>query len=231
MSLGAPLGLAAHPGWRQVLTANLADAEGMLSNEVGTIHADRRPRGGRQAAVMILVADADRPDITFVERAATMRTHPGQIAFPGGGVDPGDADAAAAALRETHEEVGLNPAAVDVLGCLPTAHVAASGFDVVSVVGTWSGREPIGVADPREVAAVHRFAIDALADPAHRVTARHFSGYRGPAFIVDSDADPEPIMIWGFTAHLLDRFLMLGGWERPWDAGRLAEIPRRFLRD
>ncbi len=179
--------------------------------------------------MLALLADARRPDLTFIERAATLRQHAGQMAFPGGGVDAGDTDEVAAALRETSEEIGLDPHAVTVLGRLPAAHVAASGFDVTTVVGLWSGREPVGVVDPLEVSSVHRFAIDDLASPEHRRTVQHPSGYRGPAFLFD-DVPGGPIVVWGFTGHLVDRLLALGGWERPWDRSQVMEIPPRFLR-
>lgn len=210
------------------LVAALADPPDLVWKPVLDVRA---PQGGRRAAVLILLSDTGLPDVTFVERAATLRKHAGQMAFPGGGVDDTDADSAATALREAQEEIGLDPAAVTVLGVLPAAHVAASGFDVVSVVGTWSGAEPIGVVDRGEVESVHRFTIADLSDPGHRFSVRHRSGYVGPAFVFDDPAAPsEKIVIWGFTAHLVDRLLALGGWELPWDEQRFIDIPERFLR-
>lgn len=191
----------------------------------------RAPRGGRSAAVLILLSDTDEPDVTFLERAATLRKHAGQMAFPGGGADDTDADATATALREAQEEVGIAPSAVTVLGTLPAAHVAASGFDVVSVVATWSGNERIWAVDHGEVESVHRFKVSELADAGHRFSVRHRSGYTGPAFVFDDPAAPgEQIVIWGFTAHLVDRLLVFGGWEQPWDRDRFIDIPERFLR-
>ena len=213
------------PGWLEALAARLTDAPGGLES----VSAARPARGGRAAAVLALLADTRRPDLTFIERAATLRQHAGQMAFPGGGVESGDADEVAAALRETHEEIGLDPAAVTVLGRLPVAHVAASGFDVVTVVGLWSGREEIGAVDPLEVSSVHRFTIEDLAAPEHRRTVRHPSGYHGPAFVFD-EAPGGPIVVWGFTGHLVDRLLALGGWERPWDRSLVMDVPPRFLR-
>lgn len=219
--------MTAPAGAFDLLRRNLADPPDLVWKSVVDVRA---PRGGRPAAVLILVSDTEVPDLTFVERAATLRKHAGQMAFPGGGVDPGDAGPAAAALRETHEEIGLPPASVGVLGCLPAAHVAASGFDVVSVVGTWSGDEPIGAVDRAEVESVHRFTLADLSDPAHRFSVR-YGGYTGPAFTFDDPGnDGDLIVIWGFTAHLVDRFLALGGWEQDWDADRFTPIPRRFLR-
>ncbi|GAB3625122.1 CoA pyrophosphatase [Mariniluteicoccus endophyticus] len=188
--------------------------------------SSRRPRGGRPAAVLALFAlEGDNPDLTFIERAHTMRKHAGQMAFPGGAVDDTDADAVAAALREASEEVGLDPRTVDVLGEMPAAHVAASGFDVTTVAAWWRHPHEIGVRDPAEVASVHRVGIDRLVDPELRRTAVHPSGYRGPAFVVDE------LFIWGLTAHLVDALLELGGWQRPWDRERSTKVPERLLRD
>ena len=87
--------------------------------------------GARAAAVLILIGEGGQgPEILFVERPATMRTHAAQIAFPGGAADPDDADLADTALREAYEETGVDRDGIEVLGLLPPAHVEVSGFDV-----------------------------------------------------------------------------------------------------
>lgn len=188
--------------------------------------SSRPARGGRPAAVLALFAtEGAHPDLTFVERAATLRKHAGQMAFPGGAIDDTDADPADAALREAVEEVGLDRGSAEVLGCLPAAHVAASGFDVTTVAAWWRTPHAIGVRDPAEVASVHRIGLDRLADPELRFTAVHPAGYRGPAFVVDD------LFIWGLTAHLVDALLELGGWQASWDRERSQVVPERFLRD
>ena len=107
------------------------------------------------AAVLILIGEGpDGPEIMFVERAAGMRTHAGQIAFPGGAADPGDSDLADTALREAAEETGVDRAGIEVLGVLPPAHVEVSGFDVTAVVAWWREPSPVAVVDPREAASV-----------------------------------------------------------------------------
>lgn len=188
------------------------------------IRGTRVPRGARPAAVLILLSrPGDDYQIVFVEKTATLRSHAGQIAFPGGSLEPGETDPIAAALREAQEEAGILPSSVEVLGVLPAAHIVRSDFDVTSVVGWW--REPSGLAtaDPFEIAAIHTIDVPTLLDPANRVSWVLREGFRGPAFVVGE------LFIWGFTAFLLDGLFDLLGWTRPWDESRTAEIPRRFF--
>lgn len=209
------------PSWLQPLSEALQD-----SKRRGAVVGARPGIGGRAAAVLVLIGDgAIGPEIVFVERAASMRTHAGQIALPGGAADPDDADLAATAVREAHEETGVDPGGVQVLGALAPAHVAVSGFDVTAVVAWWRRRSPLRAADPREVASVLVVPVAELTDPAHRVSVRHPSGYTGPAFEVAG------LLIWGLTAHLIDGVLRLAGWHQPWDTSRQAEIPARYLTD
>ncbi|WP_052462709.1 NUDIX hydrolase [Nigerium massiliense] len=202
---------------------------------VGESLVKSRPgRGGRRAAVLILLSldeSAARVEtsetaglrIVLIEKAAHLRRHAGQMAFPGGAVEPGDPTGVAAALREADEEVGVRPEEVRVLGTLPPAHVAASGFDAMSVVGWWRGDRVLAPGDDGEVQAVHTLPVPVLVDPLSRWVATHQSGYTGPAFVVGD------LFIWGFTAHLLTGLIQLAGWEVPWDQDRRAEIPPRFL--
>jgi 8-oxo-dGTP pyrophosphatase MutT (NUDIX family) len=209
------------PAWLDPLLDALDDAD-RLSASV----ALRPGVGARAAAVLMLIGEGERgPEILFVERAAGLRTHAGQIAFPGGAADPGDLDLAATALREAHEETGIDPSSVDVLGWLPPAHVEVSGFDVTAVVGWWRRPGPVGPRDPREVASVVIVPVADLLDQANRFRVRHVSGYIGPAFEVGGH------LIWGLTAHLLDGLLGLAGWQRGWDDARFIPIPERYLTD
>ncbi len=186
---------------------------------------ERRPEGATRAAVLLLLSQTDDPDLLFTERAAHMRRHAGQISFPGGGYEPGDADSVAAALRETHEEVGLEPDQIEVIGQLPATRLPVSSYDVDPVVGTWSGTEQLHLVSPCEVAAIHRWTIAELVDPDNRVTALHPGGTRGPAWRFGES------FLWGFTAFLTDALLDLGGWTQPWDRSREVVVPRRFMRD
>jgi 8-oxo-dGTP pyrophosphatase MutT (NUDIX family) len=175
--------------------------------------------GGRPSAVLLLFADGpDGPDLLFIQRSEGLRQHPGQPAFPGGTIEDADRGPVAAALREAAEEAGVDPADVEVLCTLPELFIAHSGFRVVPVLAWWHSPGPVSAVDPGEVAAVERVPLAELADPARRVTVRHSSGRVGPAFRV------RGLLIWGFTAALVDRLLALGGWEVPWDADLVHDL-------
>ena len=188
------------------------------------------PEGGRQSAVLVLFGEGpEGPDLLLIERAATLRSHAGQPAFPGGALDPEDGDPAgngpvAAALREAAEEVGVDAATVDVLGALPALWLPPSGFVVHPVVAHWRAPHPVDVVDAAEVAAVARVPIAELVDPASRLRVTHPSGWIGPAFEV------RDLLVWGFTAGLLDRLLALGGWELPWDTSRRRALDEQTVR-
>jgi 8-oxo-dGTP pyrophosphatase MutT (NUDIX family) len=180
------------------------------------------PRGVPAAVLLALspVEGADDLGLVLVRRPHSMRNHAGQVALPGGAVEPGDRDGVAAALREAHEEVGLDPAEVTVVGSLDSAYIPVSNFDVLPVVGLWDGRTPLR-PDPVEVDGVLRPTLRQLADPANHGTMPLHSlvgeaGLRGragelasPVFRVDG------IVVWGFTAGLLAGFLRSLGLEAP----------------
>jgi 8-oxo-dGTP pyrophosphatase MutT (NUDIX family) len=176
--------------------------------------------GGRHSAVLVLFGEGPGgPDLLYVQKNAGLRRHAGQPAFPGGKIDESDDGPVAAALREAVEETGLDPGGVDVLTMLPELFISRSQFRVIPVLAWW--REPCAVwpVDIGEIAAVERIRLADLADPANRLMLRYPSGRGGPAFRAGS------MLIWGFTALLTDRLLALGGWERPWDAATVRELP------
>ncbi|WP_417234706.1 NUDIX hydrolase [Arthrobacter sp.] len=189
----------------------------------------------RRAAVLVLfgrlddvdaAADATTVpadlDLLFVERAATLRQHAGQIAFPGGTIDATDASAVAAALREAEEETGLDPAGVEVLGELPAAELPVTNFVVTPVIGWWARPSDVFAVDPGESAAVFRAPVADLVDPANRFQVeirREGHTHRSPAFDIDGRT------IWGFTGIVLARLLDDLGWSRPWDHTRVGPRP------
>lgn len=180
------------------------------------------PADARPSAVLMLFADGVAGgELLLTQRAATLRHHAGQISFPGGRADPQDPAPAATALREAHEEVGLDPGTVEVFGQLPTLWIPPSNHAVTPVLGYW--REPHDDLRPistAEVSAVLWTPIQALTDPGRRFTVVHPSGWRGPAFDLGS-----PVPLWGFTAGLVARLLDRVGWARPWDETVVRSLP------
>jgi len=175
--------------------------------------------GGRASAVLVLFGDGPGgPDLLFIQRSAELRLHAGQPAFPGGSIDAGDEGPVAAALREAVEEVGLDPAGVDVVGTLPEMFISRTGFRVVPVLAWWRQPSAVAPVDAGEVAAVERVSVAELADPSVRLMVRVPDGRTTPAFQV------RGMLIWGFTAALVDRLLALAGWEKPWDSARVQDL-------
>ena len=153
----------------------------------------------KPAAVLMAIVDTGGgARVVLTQRASTLKHHPGQISFPGGKVDAGDTDAAAAALRESHEEIGLRPENVEIMGCLPP-HETVTGYSVSPFVGRV--RAPFDpVSEPGEVAEVFSVPLHFLTDPANfRVERRRWQG-KWRAFYV---APYGPYYIWGATARML----------------------------
>ena len=196
----------------------LVDASEQLGPELfGERHI---PTGvGRPAAVLILFGFGKAgPDLLLQRRADNLRSHAGQVSFPGGAVDPGDTGPVDTALREAAEETGLDRAGVDPLVLLPKLFLPPSQYLVTPVLAHW--RQPVTVAavDQAETASVVRVPVAELADPGNRIVVRHSSGWLGPAFEVAG------LVVWGFTGGLVDGLLRLGGWERPWSSRRVREL-------
>ena len=177
----------------------------------------------RRGAVLLLFGS--RRDLLLTERAHDMRSHPGQVSFPGGSIDPGETPREAA-LREAREEVGVRPEGVEVFAELPELWLPPSNFAVTPILGWWADEGPVGVVDPAEVHAVYRVPLTDLLDPAHRVSVRHPSGWVGPGFLIGPDHD---VLLWGFTAGIVSRLFDFLGWSRPWDEARLRDLPSYML--
>jgi 8-oxo-dGTP pyrophosphatase MutT (NUDIX family) len=204
------------PGWMRPLLDGLRGVDAATLSR----HDVPPPADGRRSAVLMLLAgdDARGQDVLLLERASTLRSHAGQVSFPGGRTDPDDADAVATALREAEEETGLDPAGVVPLAVLPDLFIPPTGYVVTPVLAHWADPSAVHAVDPRETAAVVRVPLAELADPRNRMQVRHPSGYTGPAFSVAG------LVVWGFTGGLLSTLLHLGGWERHWDGSRVRDL-------
>ena len=214
--------------------ARLADAGVDLGARFGPL---TRPEDARPASVLMLfgtldgVPSAHRAyavsrdlDVLLLARAQTLRSHPGQIAFPGGRQDPGDDGPVAAALREAREETGLDPDGVEVLGTLGSLPLDHSRHEVTPVLGWWRQPSAVGVVDEGESSAVFRVPVADLLNPRNRGTTvlrRGGMELRTPGFRLENDAGVH--VVWGFTAMLLDGLFDELGWTEPWD--RESTVP------
>jgi len=181
----------------------------------------------RRGAVLILFGEGPQgPDVLLTERSHQMRSHPGQVSFPGGSIDEADGSPRVTALREAQEETGLDVGGVAVFAELPELWLPPSNFAVTPVLAWWRHESTVSVVDPDEVHAVLRVPIAELLDPLHRVSVRHPSGWKGPAFLIGEGKD---LILWGFTAGIIARLFDFVGWSRPWDADRMRDLPGHML--
>lgn len=159
-------------------------------------------RPARAAAVLIAIVTRPEPSVLLTLRAAHLRSHSGQIAFPGGQVDALDADAVAAALREAQEEIGLPVSQVQVLGSLPV-YTTGSAFTVTPVVALVPPGLPL-MPDPSEVAAVFEVPLAFLMNPAHHRRHRvQWQGAEREWFSMPFQDGHTERFIWGASAGML----------------------------
>ncbi|MES1925117.1 CoA pyrophosphatase [Salinisphaera sp. T31B1] len=185
--------------WRHRLTAALAeplDEREAAPGETRGVSIDEAT--ARRAGVLIPVVGAARPYIYFTQRSHALRHHPGQISFPGGSMEAYDRNAEAAALREAHEEIGLDPSHVEILGELPE-YRTITGFVISPFVG-WVA--PAARVAPDRVEVTRIFGVPL----AHALDHRHFrrqtrerDGQVHQIYSIDYDDDH----IWGATAGIL----------------------------
>jgi len=153
------------------------------------------------AVLLALVARQDGYRVLYTERAATLRNHSGQIAFPGGKVDPTDADAAGAALREANEEVALLPSEARVIGYLPN-YFTGTNYLITPVVAEVRPSQPFR-PNPGEVESIFEVPLSLLLDEASYLTMRiKRAGVEHTTWQIDHDGR----RIWGITANLTRRF-------------------------
>ena len=193
---------------RAALAAEHEHAPVLLSGDLRdvTAESDGVPT---PAAVLVAVTDRPSPGVILTQRTDSLRRHAGQIAFPGGRIDPDDANAAAAALREACEEIGLAPQAVELVG-EADRYRTITGFEVQPVVGVIAP-DLVFTLQPDEVAAVFEVPLDFVLDPANHVeTSVEWQGRDRHYYEIAW----QEHRIWGATAAMLVNLSRRLRWSR-----------------
>jgi 8-oxo-dGTP pyrophosphatase MutT (NUDIX family) len=248
VSAAVPLTPDVGPSWLRPLVDNIAqipdayrrrlpaDVLAMVTAAKAVATSSSVRRNSREAAVLVLFsgpetgpADGDLPDdadLLLTVRASTLRHHAGQAAFPGGASDPTDDGPVATALREAHEETGIDVSRLHPLVTMERTFIAPSQFHVVPVLAYSPDPGPAAVVDETETAIVSRVPVRAFINPANRLMVyRGDLGRRwaGPAFLLNQ------MLVWGFTGQVISAVLDVAGWTKPWETDDLRELDEAMV--
>lgn len=207
--------LGSHAPWEDFLATRAAPTKSSVLSSIDAYNPsspEAVPVEGRPpSAVLVPIAGSEAaPEIVFTRRAWHLRSHTGEVSFPGGRADPEDVDLRATALRESNEEIGLSPHQVQIVGELDRLATVSSPALIVPFVGSLLG-EPDLVAAPDEVDAVLRVSIAELLDP--EIYRREIWPWRNPSGGAPG-GEMEIIFfelaedtLWGATARMVQNLL------------------------
>ena len=211
------------PAWIAPLVDHTRTDQRRLDQILGVGSPPRRKIGRHSAVLMLLTGDREAKTlpadagIVITHRSPTMHSHAGQMAFPGGRIDPTDVNAVDCALREAWEETGLDRRTVTPLTQVGARRVRSSLHPVHPVVAYWERPMRLYPASLEETDDVYVAPIAQLAEPANRIMVR-WQHFRGPAFRSNG------YLIWGFTGALLSAALRAGNWDEPWDEEKTVDL-------
>ena len=223
------------PPWLRAITQRARD--GGIRRQLSDL-SRRRPQlddATRPSAVLMLLAGDPAYEPTpgtpypedarllLTHRAPTLRSHSGQMAFPGGRKDPEDATPIDTAVREAQEETVVRPDTMSPLAVLHPILIPRTGNVVSPVLAYWNNPTHVYPASPAEVADVVAIPLEHLADPSTRITVGR-QGWTGPAFWIGD------LLLWGFTGGLVDGLLREAGWEKPWNASPVYDLAETLAR-
>jgi len=248
VSAAVPLSPDVGPSWLRPLVDNIAqipeayrrrlpaDVLAMVTAAKAVATSSSVRRNSREAAVLVLFSGPetgppdgglpDDADLLLTVRASTLRHHAGQAAFPGGASDPTDDGPVATALREAHEETGIDVSRLHPLVTMERTFIAPSQFHVVPVLAYSPDPGPVAVVDETETAIVSRVPVRAFINPANRLMVyRGDLGRRwaGPAFLLNQ------MLVWGFTGQVISAVLDVAGWTKPWDTDDFRELDEAMV--
>jgi 8-oxo-dGTP pyrophosphatase MutT (NUDIX family) len=248
VSAAVPLSPDVGPSWLRPLVDNIAqipeayrrrlpaDVLAMVTAAKAVATSSSVRRNSREAAVLVLFSGPetgpsdgglpDDADLLLTVRASTLRHHAGQAAFPGGASDPTDDGPVATALREAHEETGIDLSRLHPLVTMERTFIAPSQFHVVPVLAYSPDPGPVAVVDETETAIVSRVPLRAFTNPANRLMVyRGDLGRRwaGPAFLLNQ------MLVWGFTGQVISAVLDVAGWTKPWDTDDFRELDEAMV--
>jgi 8-oxo-dGTP pyrophosphatase MutT (NUDIX family) len=186
--------LPAEANGRAALRARL---DGVLLNARDAAALDVHGRTDAAVLVPLFLDDDGRPSVVLTRRREDLRRHPGEISFPGGRQDPEDADLCATALREAHEEIGLDPGGVELVGALQPTPTIATNYAVYPFVGLIEPGQDWRPAEAEVAAVLELRLADLRAGYGRRRMLRRGVPFRTDTYVVGDD------LVWGATARML----------------------------